>query len=144
MRRASTDRHGFTHSHMCTQRCTLVIVEAQRIWGTHTHLCLGDRTGAFVFLREEEADGHEELVDADSELLLIVAPRGQWEETAGLDNVLEDVLTGLEDGKNNHRLSSVFSVMEKKPKPCESDIPFGVTVKEWHDITFFKSLNFMI
>lgn len=60
----STDRPGFTHSNTCTHK---------------THLCLGNRTGAFVFLREEEANGHEELVDADSELLLILAPCGQWE-----------------------------------------------------------------
>lgn len=62
---------------------------------THTHLRLRDRSGALVFLRQEEADGHEELVDAHSELLLVLAPGGQREEAAGLDDVLEDVLTGL-------------------------------------------------
>lgn len=87
MRHASTNRHGFYTSTR-----------------THTHLCLGDRAGAFVFLRQEEADGHEELVDADAELLFILAPRGQGEEATGLDNVLEDVLAGLEDGKNSHCL----------------------------------------
>ena len=81
-------------------RCTLVI------WDTHTHLCLRDGTGAFVLLREEEADGHEELVDADAELLLVLASRGQREEPTGLNDVLEDVLAGLEDGENNHQLSS--------------------------------------
>lgn len=72
----------------------------------HTNLRLCDRAGAFVFLREEEADGHEELVDADSELLLILAARGQREEPARLDDVLEDVLAGLEERKNNQRSSS--------------------------------------
>lgn len=67
-----------------------------------THLRLRDGADAFVFLREEEADGHEELVDADSELLLVLAPRGQREEPSRLDDVLEDVLAGLEDTKSNH------------------------------------------
>lgn len=83
MRRASTNRHGlyaFTHTHA----------------RANTHLCLGDGAGAFVFLRQEEADGHEELVDADAELLFVLAPRGQREEATGLDDVLEDVLAGLE------------------------------------------------
>lgn len=100
MRRASTDRHGFytsTRTH------------------THTHLCLGDRAGAFVFLRQEEADGHEELVDADAELLFILAPRGQGEEATGLDDVLEDVLAGLEDGENSHCLRPVISDWRKHP-----------------------------
>lgn len=60
-----------------------------------SNLRLCDGGGAFVFLRQEEADGHEELVDADPELLLVLAPRCQGEEAAGLDDVLEDVLAGL-------------------------------------------------
>lgn len=68
------------------------------------YLCLCNGTSSFVFLREEKADGHEELVDADSELLLILASCGQREEPAGLDNVLEDVLAGLENRKSNHLL----------------------------------------
>lgn len=62
-----------------------------------SHLCLGHGSGAFVLLRQEEADGHEEFVDADSELLLVLAARGQGEEAAGLDDVLEDVLAGLKE-----------------------------------------------
>lgn len=66
-----------------------------------SHLCLGDGGGAFVLLRQEEADGHEEFVDADAELLLVLAARGQREEAAGLDDVLEDVLAGLEGRRAN-------------------------------------------
>lgn len=62
---------------------------------------MGDGGGAFVLLRQEEADGHEEFVDADSELLLVLAARGQREEAAGLDDVLEDVLAGLEGRRAN-------------------------------------------
>lgn len=66
------------------------------VWAPRgSHLCLGDGGGAFVLLRQEEADGHEEFVDADAELLLVLAARGQREEAAGLDDVLEDVLAGL-------------------------------------------------
>lgn len=64
-----------------------------------TCLRLRHRTGAFVFLREEEANGHEELVDADAELLFVLASRRQGEEAAGLDDVLEDVLAGLRNSK---------------------------------------------
>ena len=65
----------------------------------HKYLCLGDGAGALVLLGQEEADGHEELVDADAELLLVLPPGGQREEPAGLDDVLEDVLAGLEGQK---------------------------------------------
>lgn len=36
-------------------------------------------------------------MDADAELLLVLAARGQREEPAGLDDVLEDVLAGLDN-----------------------------------------------
>lgn len=86
-----------------------------RLYTTHCtctvfkkHLCLSHGADAFVVLRQEEADGHEELVDADPELLLVLASRGQREEPTRLDDVLEDVLAGLgvrgEKGENN-RLS---------------------------------------
>lgn len=65
------------------------------------HLSLGDGGGAFAVLRQEEADGHEEFVDADTELLLVLAARGQREEAAGLDDVLEDVFAGLEGWRGN-------------------------------------------
>lgn len=84
----------------------LVIVEAETV--RDTHLCLCHRTCAFVFLREEEPDGHEELVDADPKLFLILAACGQREEPAGLDNVLEDVLAGLETEKE--QLSFIICV----------------------------------
>lgn len=41
------------------------------------HLRLRHRGGALVLLRQEETDGHEQLVDADAELLLILAAGGQ-------------------------------------------------------------------
>lgn len=73
-----------------------------RLYTTHCtctvfkkHLCLSHGADAFVVLRQEEADGHEELVDADPELLLVLASRGQREEPTRLDDVLEDVLAGL-------------------------------------------------
>lgn len=62
---------------------------------THAYLCLCDGAGALVLLGEEEADGHEELVDADAELVLVLAARGQREEPTGLDDVFEDVFGGL-------------------------------------------------
>lgn len=64
------------------------------------HLRLGHGGGALVLLRQEEADGHEELVDADAELLLVLAAGGQREEAARLDDVLEDVLAGLQEIKH--------------------------------------------
>lgn len=78
-------------------------LEASACNPSGSHLCLGDGGGAFVLLRQEEADGHEEFVDADSELLLVLAARGQREEAAGLDDVLEDVLAGLEGRRANKR-----------------------------------------
>lgn len=36
-------------------------------------------------------------MDADPELLLVLAPGGQRKEAARLDDVLEDVLTGLQE-----------------------------------------------
>lgn len=89
-----------------------------RLYTTHctctvfkTHLCLSHGADAFVVLRQEEADGHEELMDADPELLLVLTSCGQREEPTRLDDVLEDVLAGLgvrgvrgERGENN-RLS---------------------------------------
>lgn len=73
-----------------------------RLYTTHCtctvfkkHLCLSHGADAFVVLRQEEADGHEELVDADPELLLVLASRGQREKPSRLDDVLEDVLAGL-------------------------------------------------
>lgn len=71
----------------------------------HTHLCLCDGRGAFVLLREEEADGHEQLVNADSELFLILASCSERKEPTGLDDVLKNVLAGLrgkrKTGKKN-------------------------------------------
>lgn len=71
----------------------------------HTHLCLCDGRGAFVLLREEEADGHEQLVNADSELFLILASCSERKEPTGLDDVLKNVLAGLrgkrKKGKKN-------------------------------------------
>lgn len=73
--------HTHTHRHKNTH--------------TRTHLCLRDGAGDLVLLGQEEADGHEELVDAAAELLLALTPRGEGEEAAGLDDVLKDVLSGL-------------------------------------------------
>lgn len=55
-------------------------------------------------------------MDADSELLLVLTASGQREEPARLNNVLEDVIAGLEDresqqlqfvGELNHSFSVV-------------------------------------
>lgn len=40
-------------------------------------------------------------MDADAELLLVLATCGQREEAAGLDDVLEDVFAGLEGRRGN-------------------------------------------
>lgn len=45
-------------------------------------------------------------MDADSELLLVLAPRCQGEEAAGLDDVLEDVLAGLAGQKAEELLAA--------------------------------------
>lgn len=87
---AQRDRGMFVHVKMTrlyTTHCTCTVFKK--------HLCLSHGADAFVVLRQEEADGHEELVDADPELLLVLASRGQWEEPTRLDDVLEDVLAGL-------------------------------------------------
>lgn len=96
---------------------------------TYTHLCLCDGGGAFVFLREEEADGHEEFEDADSELLLVLASRGQREEPARLNDVLEDVLAGLEDRKKHCHLLGGGNDHTLHP------------VKEYCDILIFPLTN---
>lgn len=79
------------------------------------HLRLCHWGAALVLLRQEETDGHEELVDADAELLLVLAAGGQREETARLDNVLEDVLAGLQD-KTDTKNNKVFKSGKIRPQ----------------------------
>lgn len=65
-----------------------------------SHLRLRDGPRALVLLRQKEADGHEQLVHAAAELLLVLSPRGQREEPPRLDNILENVLRRLGNQEN--------------------------------------------
>lgn len=60
------------------------------------HLGLRQRSRPFALLRQEEADGHEELLDAAAELLLALAAGGEGKQPPRLDYVLENVLLCLQ------------------------------------------------
>lgn len=85
-------------------------------------------------------------MDADAELLFVLAPRGQREEATGLDNVLEDVLAGLEDGKNSRCLSPVSLDGEHRTRGFLVFVNiFELVVKgawSWHLMTAYM-LNMM-
>lgn len=61
-----------------------------------SYLGLRQRSGSFALLGQEEAHGHQELVDAAAELLFMLPAGGQGEQPPGLDDVLENIFLRLE------------------------------------------------
>lgn len=105
----------------------------------HTHLCLCDGRGAFVLLREEEADGHEQLVNADSELFLILASCSERKEPTGLDDVLKNVLAGLR-GKRKKKQKRICPLPPDGKKHKSS---FQGKLSDNREFVHFVLMNFI-
>lgn len=133
------------HIHICAHRDAHLWLWRHRGFEAHTHTCVWATGLAPLFSCERK-----KRMDMKSSWMQTRNSSSLWPPVAN-EKRRRDWIMYLKMYSLAWRTERIIIVYhlcfpwwKKKKKPCESDIPFGVTVKEWHDITFFKSLNFMI